>query len=149
MTERNPRAKETREEDTRAHEVRAYVPPSVLPDVTPPPGVVTRWVRTALAGEADPTNTSQRIREGWVIATPDQFPELKMLSEIEGQITMGGLTLCVCDKDRMDARRKYFDDKAKLQEASVDANYMREGDPRMPLLPTESKSRVSFGGGSS
>lgn len=99
-------------------------------------------------GDADPTNVSQRSREGWIPVPPEDQPELAALSEVEGQIAMGGLILMQTDRENMEARDEYHAEQNRRQLESVDGNYMRESDPRMPVLPTEHRSRVSFGGGS-
>jgi hypothetical protein len=47
----------------------------------------------------------------------------------------------------MDARNKHFQDLAQKQMESVDNNYLRENDPRMPLLRPEKSTRTTFGKG--
>jgi len=47
----------------------------------------------------------------------------------------------------MAARDKYYQQKAAQQAASVDQNFMRESDPRMPVLQTEHTSQTTFGVG--
>lgn len=63
-----------------------------------------------------------------------------------GNIEVGGLLLCKTTIDNVDARNEYYAQAAARQVESVDNNYMRESDPRMPKL-NESSSRVSFGSG--
>jgi hypothetical protein len=55
--------------------------------------------------------------------------------------------LCKTPKEFIEQRAAFFQRQADGQMASVDNNYMREGDPRMPLF-RERKSEVSFGRGS-
>ena len=46
----------------------------------------------------------------------------------------------------MDGRAKYYQDMAQTQMEGVDRNYLRENDPRMPLLNPERNTKVKFGG---
>ena len=53
-----------RDLESREHEARyEYVPVSALPDPTPEPGFTYRWIATAILGQANPTNVSQRLRD--------------------------------------------------------------------------------------
>jgi hypothetical protein len=47
----------------------------------------------------------------------------------------------------MKSRTKHFQAVAQQQMESVDRNYMRENDPRMPLLRPEKSTRTTFGKG--
>ena len=40
---------------------------------------------------------------------------------------------------------KYFQDMAENQMQSVDNNFLRENDPRMPLMKPERSTRTTFG----
>ena len=46
----------------------------------------------------------------------------------------------------MKARAKYYENMAQQQMEGVDRNYLRENDPRMPLLRPERNTKVKFGG---
>ena len=146
-------APQARETETREASDRPtqYRPPSNLPDPTPQDGYVFRWVRTDMLGKQDNRNVSMRQREGWEPCLSEDHPELLILSDtdttFEGNIVIGGLMLCKCLEETMALRADYYANQAKSQRLSVDQNYMRESDPRMPVLPTEIKSSVSFGAG--
>ena len=45
----------------------------------------------------------------------------------------------------MAARSEHFQKVANDQMSSVDNNFMRENDPRMPLLNPERSTRTTFG----
>ena len=60
---------------------KAWSPPQILPDPIPQPGWVFRWIRTSLMGQADPTNTSAKLREGWEPVKAEDHPELMMHSD--------------------------------------------------------------------
>ena len=48
----------------------------------------------------------------------------------------------------MEQRDEYYRNIAQTQMEGVDNNYLKENDPRMPLLKPERKTRTTFGGGS-
>jgi len=146
-------APKERDTDTRETEDREthYRPPSNLPDPTPQDGYVFRWIRTSMLGETDNRNVSMRYREGWEPCLAEDHPELMIMSdtetEFENNIVIGGLMLCKCSEELMRQRDEYYSGKSRDQQASVDQNYMRENDPRMPLLETEHRSETTFGVG--
>ena len=146
---RKPRDLDSRETSTRNE---PWTPASLLPTPTPIPGFVFRWVRVSMRGDSDNRNVSQKLREGWVPCKLEDHPELQVLPDIdnrfEGNIVVGGLMLCKNSEERINAMRKYFAEQADNQMEAVDGSYMRENDARMPLLPSERSTRVTFGDGS-
>ena len=145
--ERTPRPKTTREEESRPTD--SWVPASILPNPDPRDGWVHRWIRTSVLGESDNTNVSKMMREGWQPVKADDYPELLLESDIgsrfAGNIEVGGLLLCRAPKEKMEQRDKYFQDMAENQMQSVDNNFLRENDPRMPLMKPERSTRTTFG----
>ena len=142
---RIPRDLVSREKQARA----VYVPPSALPDPTPEPGWDYRWVATHVNGQADPSNVSRKLREGWEPVKAADHPELELFgNEKTGNVEIGGLMLCKMPSERAMARTVYFDKQAQSQMDSVDNNFMRENDPRMQKF-NERRSEVKFGQGSS
>jgi len=144
---RRPRTLETRDAETRP---TTWKPPSILPDPIPQPGFVYRWVRTATLGQVDNPNVSGKFREGWVPVRAEDHPEITIMhdhnSRFKGNIEIGGLLLCKIPKEIMDQRAAYHDELARRQLESVDQNFLRENDPRMPLFK-ERSSRTTFGRG--
>jgi hypothetical protein len=128
----------------------AWKPPKTLPEPEPQNGWVFRWIRTSIMGVADPSNTSAKFREGWEPVKAEDQPKLMMQadpnSRFKGNIEIGGLLLCKAPKELMDQRDAYYAEQAKAQVQSVDNNFMRLNDERMPLF-TERKTTVSFGKG--
>ena len=137
---RAPRGLASRDLSTRA----VYKPPSVLPDPTPDPGWVYRWVATHVIGQSLPMNTSQRFREGWVPVKAADHPELQLMCNTSGNVEIGGLMLCKMQAEVAEARKQYYEQQTANQMTSVDQNFMRENDPRMPLF-SEKRTEVSFG----
>jgi hypothetical protein len=139
---RTPRDLETREQEKRY----VYVPASTLPDPTPEPGFSYRWIATAILGQANPTNVSQKLREGWEPVKAVDHPELMLQGDKNGNVEIGGLMLCKAPTEKVLARKEYYEDQARAQMESVDSNFMRNNDARMPLF-ADKKSSTSRGGG--
>lgn len=142
MAERTPRSAVTREVVTRNG---AYVPPSALPDPTPEMGYVFRWIATHVMGQADPSNVSKKLRDGWVPVKAADHPELKFVSGGGENVEIGGLMLCKAPVAHNEARNNYYEQQAEAQVSSVDNHFLRNNDPRMPLF-SDHKSAVSRGG---
>jgi hypothetical protein len=142
------RETETREETARA---QVWKPASALPEPVKRRGYEYRWVRVALLGQADPANLSAQLREGWEPVRIEEQPEFQMFvnpeSRFKDNIEIGGLLLCKAPTQLIDQRREYYSKMAGSQMESVDNNFMRENDPRMPLFK-ERKSKTTFGSGS-
>ena len=143
IQDRTHRDLKSREKSARA----VYVPPSNLPDPTPEPGWVYHWAATHILGQANPTNVSQKMREGWVPVKAEDHPELMLLgNEKTGNVEIGGLMLCKMPTERYRARQDYFNSMAQGQMDSVDNHFLRNNDPRMPLF-SDKKSSTTRGGG--
>ena len=142
----------TRELDTRTQFERpkSWQPASALPEPDKQPGYAYRWVRVSTQGQADPRNVSSKLREGWEPVRIEEQPKFQMLvdpnSRFKDNIEVAGLLLCKIPSEFMDQRREYFDKQTRAQIESVDNNFMRENDPRMPLF-RERQSKTSFGKG--
>jgi hypothetical protein len=143
--QRTPRDLVSREKTQRFE----YKPPSTLPDPAPQAGWAFRWVATHVLGTADPRNTSQKFREGWVPVKAEDHPEIAVPGAVNasGNIEIGGLVLCKISAEIARARDEYYARQTADQTESVDRNFMRENDARMPLF-AQRKTEVSFGRGS-
>ncbi len=148
MADRTPRTAQTRETGERK---RSWQRQSMLPTPEPRDGLKFRWVRTASLGQADMTNVSRRFREGYVPVKATEFPELHIMSDVDSRfpenIEVGGLLLCAIPADLADDRTQGQVQEARQQMEAVDRNFMRESDPRMPVLAPERSSRTTFGKG--
>lgn len=147
--QRTKRASEAREVEQRPSD--SWKPASVLPTPDPQDGWVFRWIRTSTLGHSDNTNVSQKFREGWIPVKAEDHPELEVMSDVgsrfDGNIEVGGLLLCKAPEAEMKQRQEYFEQMAENQMESVDNSFMRENDPRMPVLKPERSSRTTFGRG--
>jgi hypothetical protein len=143
----------SRELESRTATMRpqAWRAPEVLPSPEERPGWKHRWVRTSTMGQADPSNISSRLREGYEPCKAEDYPEMMMYASVDGRfkggIEMGGLLLCRIPEEFLGQRMKHYEGQNKAQVESVDNNFLRENDPRMPLF-SEKKSKVTFGSGS-
>ncbi len=144
---RLPRDSETRQAETRP---ATWAPPDLLPSPTPQPGYVFRWVRVSNAGQHDATNASRQFREGYQPVRAEDHPELHLImdpnSRFVGNVEVGGLLLCKVAEEVIKQRQAYYQNLTANQMASVDNNFMRESDGRMPLFKERSSS-TTFGRG--
>lgn len=101
-------------------------------------------------GNSDPNNVSAKFREGWEPVKASEHPEAQSMadpnSRFKDAIETGGLLLCKTPVEFTEQRDAYYQKMTADQMASVDNNYMRENDPRMPLF-SEKRTEVKFGKG--
>ena len=142
--------REKRSVESREAEMRPtrWMPPQLLPEPEKEDGWDFRWIRIAMLGKDDPVNVSTKFREGWEPVKAVTQPKLRMLNNPNGRfpdgIEIGGLLLCKTPVEFTRDRDAYFQEQARAQMESVDNNFMRESDSRMPLF-NERRSKVSFG----
>ena len=142
----------SRELETRkaAYRPEAWRPPETLPMPEDRPGWKHRYIRLSTMGQADASNISSKMREGYEPCKAEEYPELMMHAATEGRfkggIEIGGLLLCRIPAEFMEQRAKYYEQQSKSQVDSVDNNFLRENDPRRPLF-SEKKTKVTFGSG--
>ena len=123
---------------------------STLPEPDKQPGYVYRWVRVSTLGQNDARNISSAFREGWEPVRIEEQPKFQNITDPDSRykdnIEVAGLLLCKVPSEFMDQRRAHFEQLTQAQNESVDSNFMRENDPRMPLF-SERRSKTSFGSG--
>lgn len=147
---RAPRTNETRESEVRPE---PWVNPGLLPDPPHLPGWVYRWVRTSSLGLADPTNVSARFREGWQPVPKEEWQAMNLglmqdhRTQFRDNLEVGGLLLCKMPEERSKQRQRHYERLAANQIAASDNNFMRDADPRMPLLKPDRTSTTTFGSG--
>lgn len=146
MADRTPRAQSTREHGVRK---KGWQRPSLLPTPEPKDGLKFRWVRASTLGQEDNKNVSSRFREGYVPVLAKDYPELKVIpdhnSRFPENLEVGGLILCSIPVEIAEEREYGQLEQAQSQMDAVDRNFMRESDPRMPVLRPERSTKVTFG----
>jgi hypothetical protein len=138
------------ESRTQSERPKSWQPASALPEPDKQPGYSYRWIRVSNLNVADPSNVSAKMREGWEPVKSEEQPKFHMMvdpnSRFKNNIEVGGLLLCKIPEEFMAQRSEYFAKKNRDQIESVDNNFMRENNPKMPLF-SERKSSSSFGKG--
>ena len=103
-----------------------------------------------MVGQADPTNVSAKMREGWEPVRLSDHPELHLYAletaRFKDSIEIGGLMLCKCPEEFIDQRKAYYNKQTQSQTEAVDNSFMKENDARMPLFK-EKRTTTSFGKG--
>lgn len=151
MAEGNTRIPREFDSRAKAERPKKWMPPTALPDPTPEPGYAFRWIRVSTLGNNDPGNVSAKLREGWEPVKASEHPEIQLMNtgapRFPDSIEIGGLILCKTPSEFVEQRDAFYRSQAEGQMSSVDNNFMRESDARMPLFK-ERRSEVSFGRGS-
>jgi len=144
-TTRQTRELETRETFQRQAQ---WAPAALLPEIKKTAGWAYRWIRTSMAGQADATNVSSKMREGWEPVKLSEHPELHLYidgnSRFKDSVEVGGLLLCKTPEEFVDQRAAYFNNQTQSQTDAVDNSFMKENDARMPLFK-EKRTSTSFG----
>lgn len=148
----DPRAPRELETRAKAERPKQWLPPEKLPSPNPEEGYDFRWIRVSTLGASDPMNVSAKLREGWEPVKASEHPEIQLMgtgqsSRFPDSIEIGGLILCKTPSELVGQRNAYYQKQAEGQMQSVDNNFMRESDPRMPLF-SDRKTKVTFGRGS-
>lgn len=142
VSPRTPREQNTRETE----KFKEYTPASALPEPIADPAFAYRWVATHVMGTLDPMNASKRFRDGWEPVKCADHPELQLPPNKDGNVELGGLMLCRMPRERAESRARYYAQQNDAQMQSVDQNFMRQSDARMPLF-SDRESEVKRGGG--
>ena len=151
MAEQNRQSRDL-EVRAKAERPKQWMPPELLPSPNPEPGYEFRWIRVSTLGTADPMNVSSKLREGWEPVKASEHPEIQLMGtggdkpRFPDSIEIGGLILCKTPTEFVEQRDAYFQKQTDGQMQSVDNNFMRESDARMPLFK-ERRSEVKFGRG--
>ena len=135
---------------TQTERPKQWQRPEVLPEPDKQPGYKYNWIRVSTLGQADARNISSKLREGYEPVRIEEQPKFRLMvdpnSRFKDNIEVQGLLLCKIPEEIVEQRNAYFAEQAQAQAESVDNNFMRENDPRMPLFK-ERKSSASFGKG--
>jgi len=124
-------AHETRVDETS--DVNATHPSGSAPWVRPTsldapparPGMVQRWIRRTVRGEADPKNLNRVWREGWRPRSPDSLPDewrvfANFANKNEGMIVVDDLILMEIPESVLAEKRRHIADQTKMQMVGVE-----------------------------
>jgi len=146
----NTRLARELDDRSKTERPKQWTRPEVLPEPTKEAGYTYRWIRVSMLGQADARNVSSKLREGWEPVRIEEQPQFKMLvdpdSRFKDNIEVAGLLLCKMPDEMAKQRNDYYAQQSKAQIESVDNNFMRENDQRMPLF-SEKRTSTSFGKG--
>ena len=146
----NTRLARELDDRSKTERPKQWTRPEVLPEPTKEAGYTYRWIRVALNGQADARNVSAKLREGWEPVRIEEQPQFKMLvdpdSRYKDNVEVAGLLLCKMPDEMAKQPNDYYAQQSKAQIESVDNNFMRENDQRMPLF-SEKRTSTSFGKG--
>jgi len=146
----DPRVPREFESRAKFERPKKWMPPQLLPSPNPENGYAFRWVRMSTLGSDDPMNVSSKLREGWEPVKASEHPEIQLMasgnSRFSDSIEIGGLMLCKTPTEFAEQRDAYYKAQSEGQMSSIDNNFMRDNDPRMPLFK-ERSTKVTFGKG--
>jgi hypothetical protein len=135
---------------TQTERPKQWQRPETLPEPDKQAGYKYKWVRVATLGQADARNISSKLREGYEPVRIEEQPKFQLLvdpnSRFKDNIEVQGLLLCKIPEELVEQRSAFYAKQTRDQIESVDNNFMRENDPRMPLFK-ERKTSASFGKG--
>ena len=145
----NRTSREVQTRDLTEHP-KQWMQPELLPVPVKQPGYEYRWIRVSIHEKADPRNVTSKMREGWEPVKVEEQPDMQLLvdpnSRFKDSIEIGGLLLCKTPTEFVRQRNEFFAKQARAQTDSVDNNFMRQSDPRMPTMFKESKAtKVTVG----
>ena len=148
MTDRTPRANQTRE---KAVARKPWAPPSMLDAPPAPEGYKHRWIRSETRGFDDTKNISAKMREGWELVRQDEYPDFESpvveTGKYSGVFGVGGLMLARIPIETIAERTEYFANRNKDQMEAVDQDMMRENaHSTMTINKPDRQSRITFGG---
>tara|TARA_R100001224_G_C3990809_1_gene139196 strand:- start:126 stop:623 length:498 start_codon:yes stop_codon:yes gene_type:complete len=150
------RSASTRERKTREENEWTYEEPNALdiPDQVmnrmANEGMSLRWIRIHLKGVDDYQNVGKKMAEGWTWVTPEEVPEMAISSVVQengrysGTVCRGDLALAKMPTGKLEARKRYYENKSQQLMNAVNAQLENSSDSRMPIS-NNSRSTVTRG----
>lgn len=119
-----------------------------IPESKKEEGMEYIWVRHELLNTPDDSNVHERLREGYIPVTPEELghdyhPDVMTTGKHAGTVRSGDLILMKNTKEFVAQKEAYYDDQTKKMEQAYSAEYMQQGNPKMPV---EDKSKTSVTG---
>ena len=113
-------------------------------------GLSLRWIRINLKGGDDYQNVGKKMAEGWTFVDPEEVPEMAISSVVQeggrysGTVCRGDLALAKMPTGKLEARKRYYEDKSKQLLDAVNSQLEGSSDSRMPIS-NKSRSSVTKG----
>lgn len=121
-----------------------WVRPTALDAPEPREGMVQRWVRKSMKGDADPKNWNRAMREGWRPRPSETvekgWQQFAISASDAGIIQVDDLVLCEMDEKTYRERAAYYKSQADLQMAGVEHDLERSQMPGHPIQKTHNTS---------
>jgi hypothetical protein len=140
------------EHATHSQHAAAWVRPTSLDAPPARPGMVQRWVRLRVRGEADPKNLNRAYREGWRFRHPDTLPEdfsallfATPAQASDGKIVVDDLALMELPEATFKAKQKAIRQATRLQMQGVEHDLEQSQVAGHPILK-DHKTSVSYPG---
>jgi hypothetical protein len=108
------------------------------------------WLRILLNGQDDYKEVGNKQSQGWEFVSPEEVPEMGATSVVReegryaGVVCRGDIALGKIPTVKLEAKRKYYRDKANKMLDAVNAQLMNSSNSRMPIS-NNSKSRTFKG----
>ena len=154
MTRTNTRSSQLRENTTKEQTTYTFEEPRLL-DI--PEEVVNRfanegmslgWLRLTVKGKEDVSHIGRKMQEGWEFVKKEEVPEMEHSSVVRdegryaGAVCRGDVALGKIPTGRIEAKRKYYEDKTDSLMKAVDSQLMRGNNSRMPISNTSRSETV-------
>ena len=145
------RENETREETEYVFEEpnATYIPPAVEERFRQQ-GLSLGWLRILLNGQDDYQEVGKKQQQGWDFVTPEEVPEMGATSVVReegryaGVVCRGDIALGKIPTGKLEAKRKFYRNKADEMLDAVNSQLMSASNARMPIS-NNSKSRTFKG----
>lgn len=155
-TRTTARNAKTRETETREEMEWTYEEPNALEIPNPvqnrfeSEGMSLRWIRINLKDADDYQNVGKKMAEGWTWVTPEEVPEMAISSVVQengrysGTVCRGDLALAKMPTGKLEARKRYYENKSAELMHAVNSQLESSSDSRMPIS-NNSRSTVTRG----
>ncbi len=108
------------------------------------------WLRILLNGQDDYQEIGKKQQQGWEFVTPDEVPEMGATSVVReegryaGVVCRGDIALGKIPTVKLEAKRRFYRNKANEMLEAVNSQLMSQSNSRMPIS-NNSKSRTFKG----
>ena len=153
MTRTNTRSSQIRENTTREETTYVFEEPNAtyIPEVVKErfsnAGMSFGWLRIDSRGNEDYQNISKKLQQGWEFVKPEEVTEMGASSVVRkegryaGVVCRGDIALGKIPTVKLEAKRRFYRNKANEMLEAVNSQLMNASNARMPIS-NNSKSRT-------